>query len=354
MTFWTITFWTILVVLCLLAVVFAVWPLWQKSHRLTPLVAAIIVFTVALSAGLYDSIGSPGAPSGSSGSSDQGDMSDALTGMEDAIDALETRLANNPGDVEGWKMLARTQMTMRNFAAAADALEKAVELENGQVAQTLVDLALAILSRDNTPIEGRTRELIDSALALEPTNQAALFYSGVAAANSGDTDTAATHFETLLGLNPPEEIRAILEDRVALWRGEMPSTMDMANHPEISAEAAVSDAIISAQVSLSSEAMAAVTVDANVFLIARDPNAPSPPIAVSRLRVSELPAVVDLTDAQSMVAGRELSGFAEVEVLARISLSGGPAAASGDWFGSRIMRPAEGNVVTISISQQVP
>jgi cytochrome c-type biogenesis protein CcmH len=89
-------------------------------------------------------------------------------------------------------------------------------------------------------------------------------------------------------------------------------------------------------------------------LIARDPNAPSPPIAVSRLRVSELPAVVDLTDAQSMVAGRELSGFAEVEVLARISLSGGPAAASGDWFGSRIMRPAEGNVVTISISQQVP
>jgi hypothetical protein len=40
--------------------------------------------------------------------------------------------------------------------------------------------------------------------------------------------------------------------------------MDMANHPEISAEAAVSDAIISAQVSLSSEAMAAVTVDANV------------------------------------------------------------------------------------------
>jgi cytochrome c-type biogenesis protein CcmH len=169
-------------------------------------------------------------------------------------------------------------MTMRNFAAAADALEKAVELENGQVAQTLVDLALAILSRDNTPREGRTRELIDSALALEPTNQAALFYSGVAAANSGDTDTAATHFETLLGLNPPEEIRAILEDRVALWRGEMPSTMDMANHPEISAEAAVSDAIISAQVSLSSEAMAAVTVDANVFLIARDPNAPSPPL----------------------------------------------------------------------------
>jgi cytochrome c-type biogenesis protein CcmH len=349
-----VTFWTILIVLCLLAILFAVGPLWQKSHRLTPLVASVIVFTVALSAGLYDHIGSPALSAGASGPSGQSGGSDELMGMDEAIGALEARLANDPEDIEGWKMLARTQMTMRNYAGATTALEKAVELENGQVAQTLVDLALAILSRDNTPIEGRPKSLIDNALALEPTNQAALFYSGVAAANSGDTDTAATHFETLLGLNPPEEIRAILEDRIALWRGEMPPAMNMANHPEDPAEATASDAIISAQVSMSAEVTAAMTGDANIFLIARDPNAPSPPIAVSRLRVSELPAVVDLTDAQSMVAGRELSGFAEVEVLARISLSGGPAAASGDWFGSKIMRPADSNVVSITINQQVP
>jgi len=343
-----VTFWTILVVLSLLAIVFAVWPLWQKSHRLTPLLATIIVFTVALSVGLYDYIGSPGVSSG------QGGGADDLPGMEEVIGSLESRLAGNPDDIEGWKMLARTQMTMRNYAAAADALEKALELEDGKVAQTMVDLALAILSRDNTPIEGRTKSLIDSALALEPNNPAALFYSGVAAANSGDMDTAARHWEILLGLNPPEEIRGILEQRIAQWRGEVPPMMDMASQPEIPEEAAASDAIISARVSLSEEAMAAITGDANIFVIARDPAAPSPPIAVSRLRVSELPAVVDLTDAQSMVAGRELSGFSDVEVLARISLSGGPAAASGDWFGAKIIRPADGNSVIITIDQQVP
>ena len=130
--------------------------------------------------------------------------------------------------------------------------------------------------------------------------------------------------------------------------------MGMASPPDSPATAEVSDAIVSAQVSLSPEAMAAMNRDANIFVIARDPAAPSPPIAVTRLRVSELPAIVNLTDAQSMVAGRDLSGFAELEVLARVSLSGGPAAASGDWFGSRIMRPAEGNSVVITISQQVP
>lgn len=342
------TFWTILVVLCLLAIVFAVGPLWQKSRRLTPMLAGVIVFIVALSVGLYDQIGSPGVSSG------QGGGAEDLPGMEEVIGSLESRLDSNPEDIEGWKMLARTQMTMRNYAAAANALEEAMELEGGQNAQTMVDLALAILSRDNTPIEGRTKSLIDSALALEPNNPAALFYSGVAAANVGDTETAAAHWEILLGLNPPEEIRGILEQRIAEWRGEAPPAVAMDGQPEIPEEATASDAIISARVAMSDEAMAAMTGDANIFVIARDPAAPSPPIAVSRLRVSELPAVVDMTDAQSMVAGRELSGFSEVEVLARISLSGGPAAASGDWFGLKIIRPADNNSVSITIDQQVP
>lgn len=342
------TFWTILVLLCLLAIVFAVWPLWRVSHRLTPLLATVIVITVALSVGLYDSIGSPGVSSG------QGGGTEDLPGMEQVIGTLETRLAGNPDDVEGWKMLGRTHMSMRNYAGAADALEKAMEIEGGQVAQTMVDLSLAILSRDNSPIEGRTKSLIDSALALEPNNPSALFYSGIAAANSGDTDTAAVHWEILLGLNPPEEIRGILTQRVAEWRGEAPPASAMAADPEIAQDAPQSDAIISARVSISDEAMAAMTGDANIFVIARDPAAPSPPIAVSRLRLSELPAVVDMTDVQSMVAGRELSGFAEVEVLARISLSGTPGAASGDWFGSRIIRPADNNIVSITIDQQVP
>lgn len=342
------TFWTILILLCLVAIVFAIWPLWRDSHRLTPLLATVIVFMVALSVGLYDYIGSPGVSSG------QGGGTEDLPGMTEVIDSLEARLAANPDDIEGWKMLGRTHMSMRNYAGAADALEKAMEIEGGQVAQTMVDLSLAILSRDNTPIEGRTKSLIDSALALEPNNPSALFYSGIAAANSGDTDTAATHWEILLGLNPPEEIRGIIVQRIAEWRGEAPPANAVAARPDVAQDAPQSDAIISAHVSISDAVAAAMTSDANIFVIARDPAAPSPPIAVSRLRVSELPAVVDMTDAQSMVAGRELSGFPEVEILARISLSGGPAAASGDWFGSRIIRPAEGNTISITIDQQVP
>jgi len=345
-----VSFWIILVVLCLLAIVFAILPLWRSAHRLSPMVATVIVLIVAVSAVLYDAVGSPGVPSGRGGA-DNGD----LPNMQEAIASLEARLAANPDDVAGWQMLARSQASMRNYAASADTYEKIMELEGAQNAQTMVDLALSIMNRDGTPIEGRTASLIDSALALEPNNPAALFYSGVAAANRGDTDTAAGRWEILLGLNPPPEIRGILEQNIALWRGEeLPDAPAAATAPTDPVSDVDSDAVVSVRVSLSEEGIAAISRDANVFIIARDPAAPSPPIAVTRRLLSELPAMVSLTDAQSMVAGRNLSAFAEIELLARVSLSGGPAAKSGDWFGSLIVRPAEENSVSITIDQQVP
>lgn len=219
----------------------------------------------------------------------------------------------------------------------------------------MVDLAVAILNRDGTPIEGRPASLLDSALALDPNNPAALFYTGLAASNRGDTATATERWQILLGLNPPENIRGILEQRLAEWRGEgMPAAQPAMPQPGVSDAAVPDDAVISVNVSLSEAAMASISADVSVFVIARDPSAPSPPIAVSRHRVSELPAMISLTDAQSMVAGRDLSKFAEIELLARMSMSGGPAAQSGDWFGSMLVRPAENNLVSLTIDQQVP
>lgn len=346
------TFWTILILLCLAAIPFAAWPLFRNSRRLTPMVATVIVFVVAVSAIMYDQIGSPGIPSGRSGAA--GDSSN-LPDMQEVIVSLQKRLEDNPEDVAGWKMLGRTQMTLQNFAGAADAYESAMAIEEGTDAQTMVDLAVAILNRDGTPIEGRPGSLLESALALDPNNPAALFYTGLGAANRGDKDTAAQRWEILLGLNPPENVRVILEQRLAEWRGEaLPAAHPAVTQSAAGDEPVPDDAVVSVRVSLSEAAMAALATDVNVFVIARDPTAPTPPIAVSRHRLSELPATISLTDAQSMVAGRDLSGFAEIELLARVSLSGSPAAASGDWFGSMIVRPAENDSVFLTINQQVP
>jgi len=338
-----------------MALGFAGWPLYRESRRLTPLLAVVIVSTIAVSVGLYNYVGSPDVPSA-------GAQSGELPDMDVVMKSLRQRLASNPDDLNGWKMLARSQMTLQRFDDAVTSYERVMELDEGRNAQTLVDLALAILSRDGTAIEGRSAALIESALALEPNNPAALFYSGVASANRGDTELAASRWEILLGLNPPPEIRSILEQRVAEWRGVpmesvQPSVAE--NRPaatpvESEVPDADPDAVVTARIALSDDAMSKLKSDANVFIIARDPKQPSPPIAVDRVRLSELPTVISLGDAQSMVAGRALSGFEEFELLARVSLSGGPAAVSGDWFGTLIIRPADTRSVFLAIDQQVP
>ena len=331
--------WIAFGLMSLLAVVFVALPLYRADRKLSPVVAGSVVLVVALSAGIYSYQGSPDTPSGAGSATSPPDI-------EEMIASLAARLENQPDDINGWKMLGRSHMTLGDYAAAADAFRKAVELTASEDAQALVSLGEAILARDNSRIEGETSGLFETALTLEPNNATALFYGGIGALNRGDQALAADRWEILLGLNPPPEIQQILVQRIAEWRGEPPPVLEqpMPEQPGV---------VVSANVSVSAPAAAALPAEATVFIIARDPAQPSPPIAVTRRLLSELPGVVELGDGDSMIPGRSLSAFSEIELIARVSLSGQPVAQSGDWFGSRIVKPAENNNVTLSIAEQV-
>jgi cytochrome c-type biogenesis protein CcmH len=324
----------------LVATLFVVWPLYRRQRRLSLLMAACIAVIVAASLGLYAYQGRPGLPSGTAA----GEPPD----IEAMVTSLATRLQSNPDDINGWKMLGRSYMNLQDFAGAADAYERAVELEGSQNSQTLVDLAAALLARDNSGIQGRTSALIESALALDPNNPNALFYGGIAALNRGDKALAAERWEILLGLNPPDEIRGILQQRIAEWRGEA------APVPSAAPQTSQAGPVISVTVSTTASILQSLPADASVFVIARDPAQPSPPIAVARRQLSELPATVELGDSNSMIPGRNLSAFAEFEIIARISVSGQPIAQSGDWFSAAIVNPQQSDVATLQIDQQVP
>ncbi len=333
------TLWMAMGAMCLLATMFVAWPLYKNQQRLSVLIAGTVGVIVLVSLGMYTYQGSPDVPSGG-GENGQPDI-------EQMVSALATRLESNPDDIDGWKMLGRSYMTMQDFDGAANAYERAAALEQSQNGQTLVDLGSAILARDNAPIEGRTAALFESALALEPNNPSALFYGGIAALNRENTDLAAERWEILLGLNPPEEIRGVIQQRIAEWRGEPLPMLDTPRAEVVAATVVV-------EVGVSADALAALPVEASVFIIARDPSQPSPPIAVTRRLLSELPAVIELSDSDAMIPGRNLSAFSEIEIVARVSVSGQPIAQAGDWFNSAIVQPAENKQITLHIDQQVP
>lgn len=325
--------WLLFGAMLLAAALVVTWPMYRAEKRVTAGLIASVVVVLGVSAVVYSSIGTPVPP-------------EPVATVEEMVAALDQRLQENPEDVDGWKMLGRSYMQLQNYPKAIAAFERVAELETPPSAQTMALLGEALLIKEGSASSGRITQLFESALSLEPANPKALFYGGIIAIERGNRELAADRWEALLALSPPPEIQDVLRQRVAEWRGEPPA--------EMRAEAAPSDSVVAVNISLAPGAAAAVAPDATVFIIARDPAQPSPPIAAARRTVSELPTQVSLSDADAMMPGRLLSGFTQLEIVARVSLSGTPAAQPGDWYGEHTVSNPGSAPVDIVISQQLP
>ena len=97
-----------------------------------------------------------------------------------------------------------------------------------------------------------------------------------------------------------------------------------------------------------------VDPSALVFVIARDPSRPGPPIAVRRLTAGDLPARIELTNADAMIPGRRLSDVETFELLARVSLSGTATASSGDLESSTVTSRVGAEPTTLRIERRLP
>jgi len=329
--------WLILGMMLLGAAAVVVWPLYRHQRKLSLYSVAAILVVLAFSAGMYSYIGTPDGQSAES----------EMASMEEMLAGLDQRLRENPDDLTGWNMLARSYFQLEQYDRAIKAYERAVEIESASNAQTLVDLGEAIWVRDQRSMTGRASELFENALAIAPGNPKALFYGGLAAIERGERFLAAERWETLLATSPPEGIQEVLRQRVAELRGEE------APAQQAPVQETAAAAIVSAAIELAPTVEGTVDPNATVFVIAREPGQPRPPIAAVRRRVADLPTVVALSDSDAMIAGRPLSAFSELEIIARVSLSGQPVAQAGDWYGEKTIRPAESHEISIVIDQQV-
>ena len=101
-------------------------------------------------------------------------------------------------------------------------------------------------------------------------------------------------------------------------------------------------------------ASAPLPATATVFVIARRPDVPGPPVAVRRLSAAELPTRITLTDRDAMLPTTALSSLEAVEVIARASQAGAPTRSSGDVeSAAEVWRPGEAPVA-LRIEHVVP
>lgn len=93
---------------------------------------------------------------------------------------------------------------------------------------------------------------------------------------------------------------------------------------------------------------------ATVFVIARHAERPGPPLVVKRLAAGDLPARVELTDADSMLQGRGLKGAGTLELVARVALGGSATAVAGDLESSAWVGPPGTESVRLHIDRRLP
>lgn len=75
--------------------------------------------------------------------------------MDSALKKLRDHLRETPGDIQGWMMLGRTMLTMKNYKEAEAAFTKADQLAPGNPA-IMVDLADAIAMVQGQDLSGQT------------------------------------------------------------------------------------------------------------------------------------------------------------------------------------------------------
>lgn len=289
------------------------------------------------------------------------------------LENLIARLNNNPEDIEGWIMLGRTYAIMGRYAEAGNTYAKLVGLIPDSP-QILSDYADVLAMKNQGNLSGKPAELIYEALRIDPQYPKALALAGTVEFEQERYAQAAEHWEKLLEGIPADSPLAqsvkesIAEAKLLASGGKSTVTEQPVkvaeSKQEVSAQPvekvvssdppAATSLSVSGQVSISSDLAAKVSANDTLFIYARAKSGPKMPLAILRLKASDLPATFTLTDDMAMTPTMKMSSFPEVVIEARVSKSGQAVTASGDLQGFSEPVKLGRNSISIVINKQVP
>ena len=293
----------------------------------------------------------------------------AAASMDQVTATLEARLQKDPNDREGWRMLGRTYLVSGNAVKAAQSYEKANMLAPQKDIDLQLDLAEALVLTDDPAVQPRARAIIDDALAADASNQKALWYQGVMAIRAGDKETAKRNWTKLLEGNPPPEIRDVIAAQLKELGVDVPESAGAAGPAMAAAgggmgagpmsggmggDVAPAGRTIRISVKVDPSLAGKVKPGTTLFVAAREPGIPGPPIAATRITTDDLPAVVVLSDANTMIEGRNLSSVNDVEIVARVAYGGTAVTASGDLIGRAVQKKGGSENLDVVINQVQP
>jgi cytochrome c-type biogenesis protein CcmH len=265
------------------------------------------------------------------------------------IDLLKQKLAQHPADVEKWQLLGSSYAAMGNYPQAAQAYQAAMQAVGknapayaafkGSYAQMLFQAA-------GERITPETAQAVKETLAIDPLESSALLLSGIDAYNHGDIKQAIAYWQKAKTKANDNLIANFIDPIITQAQTQLGQPTE--------AKAVVSQAKITVNVQLDNVLKNKLKPEQTVFVFAR-PVGGKMPLAIEKLQVKDLPATVVLDDSKAAMPTAVLSSVTEVEITARVSLSGQAKEAKGDWVApaAKVAVTEKGESVKMLINQEV-
>ncbi|MBN8442071.1 MAG: c-type cytochrome biogenesis protein CcmI [Thauera sp.] len=249
--------------------------------------------------------------------------------IADMVGKLEARLEQEPDNVEGWMMLARSYTVLEDFPKAAATYERLAKLAPGEP-DVYADWADVVAAQTQSVV-GPAEALALKALELAPEHPKALALAGTAAYQRKDFATAAGHWEKILARIPPGDemarnVRAGVND--ARTKAGLPPLAQAELPPAPAAGAAA--LTLSGRLEVDAALRDKLAPEDTVFVFVRGEGG-GPPLAALKFKGSELPRDFSF-DGVPLMSG-DAPVPVRVAVAARVSKSGNVAAAPGDLEG---------------------
>ncbi len=319
----------------------------QESRGSLKIVALVALFVVPFSLFFYNKLGNPAAigyvaPTSQQAANSQQQGQAPQMSMEEAITQLEARLAQDPNNVDGQMLYARSQISLKNYDKAVAAYRKSNELAPNEPV-ILTELAEAIaLANNKRSFLGEPEGLLSEAVELDPINQKALWLLGMTFYERKDFEKTNELWTKLYGLMSNEGAKNQLAEQLTDVRNKLGLTSDLLKtNEQKNKPKATSNALVTVQINLDELLIDKLEGKRSLLYVYTKETTGMPmPIAVIRQPLEQIsktfPITLNFSDANNLQPNRKLSGFESITVGARISFTGNAMPQAGDLQSSEV------------------
>jgi cytochrome c-type biogenesis protein CcmH len=319
----------------------------------TSLIVALVAAPL-LGGLVYSQLGRPDLADFKADTTAKAHSKEAPGKFEDMIGRLAERLKNEPNNIQGWMLLARSYYETQEYDKAVEAYEKVLAVSPDNLdAKGFYAMALGSQAGN---FQDKPAEIANEIIQTQPKNHNALWILGAAAAESGDAKKAEGYIRTLRKEFPKDsEDYKNLTNVLAQILGTGPAMVS--DDVATGAPAATGNKTkksIKVKVALAPALKKQAAADDTVFIFAKAASGPPMPLAIARKKVKDLPVEVTLDDTMAMTPAMNLSSFEQIIIGARVSKTGNALPAAGDLQGLTSPTAVKnGKSYSVQISQTV-